>query len=798
MKNLDEVKVSVYTSVHATKNTPVTMVEVLAAIRTGRVKDTVLATRRYYAEGDTKAAQAMKARLPCFTASGLFRGGHAVRNLVEATGFVILDFDEVDDLETLRAACEGDAHTVGGFRSPLKGYKVIAHVENAEGRHREAYELVRAHYEEITGLSVDASGKDISRTCYFSYDPECYIAALFDSFVLCDAAENLGTDYTDYTNLVGVNNETTSGGNAKENPSNPCNPRLKTSQQESFAGREADFICANLLLHPLREGNRNQGTFILGCKAAKAGCDLEAVYANLAEFLCGDDFTKEELKRTLQSAYQKVEADKRGEVTHSSDKPETVNPSNRHYKCRENADKREDDYLAGEELRRHTPQFSEEVYGNIPTLLNECLEEDMLPRRRDVRLLASLTAYSALMPCTTGQYNHKRYSPHLYTWIIAPPAGGKGAAEAALHLLDVTHDVIERESDRLWKDYQRKLDAYKNDNRQNRKAKERVEQPDEPEQPPYRSLVIPSNTSLSRIITQLRDNGDLGGIIFDTEAETLGNSNKQDYGHLDTVLCKSYEHEPVSSSYFVHGRKPISCRRPHLAMMLTSTLTQVGDLLGYTDKGLTSRTLIHTYGYDYHFTPANDEGESTDEQFERLSHRAYELFRFCREHPLDFRFSASQWNELNRTFSRLNRDAYLEDRDDLMATVRRYSVCVMRVAMVLARLEQFEDANGAGRIVCSERAFRVALGIVLCCYEHCRLLFTSFNSSPSVVLKDPNARKFPLEQLPPRFTRAEAVKVGESCGLSERTVERLLKKLEGLEIRKIGHGCYEFANSKSI
>ncbi len=690
MKNLDEVKVSVYLSVHAKKNDAVTLLDVLEAIKNGKVKDVVWAARRYYADGDVKAANAMKQKLPCFTPSGLFQGGHAVKNLIEATGFIVLDFDEVDDLENLRAVCEGDPHTVSGFKSPLKGYKVIAHVENADGRHREAYELVRMHYEEITGLSVDTSGKDISRTCYFSYDPECYIAALFDSFTLPPCSPDCYSEERSDEESV----------SARRMYSDSSHSLRMTPTTESFAGRESAFISANLLLHPLREGNRNSGAFTLGCKAAKAGCDLEAVYANLAESICGEDFTKEELKRTLQSAYQKI-ASKRGQGAHTSlGGAEIVKSSNCHYVCRENEKSREDDYLAGEELRRHTPQFSEEVYENIPTMLSECLEEDMLPRRRDVRLLASLTAYSALMPCTTGQYNHKRYSPHLYTWIIAPPAGGKGAAEAALHLLDVTHDVIERESDRLWKDYQRKLDAYNDCRRQNRKAKEKVEQPDEPEQPPYRSLVIPSNTSLSRIITQLRDNGDLGGIIFDTEAETLGNSNKQDYGHLDTVLCKSYEHEPVSSSYFVHGRKPIHCRRPHLAMMLTSTLTQVGDLLGYTDKGLTSRTLIHTYGYDYHFTPANDEGESTDEQFERLSHRAYELFRFCREHPLDFRFSASQWNELNRTFSRLNRDAYLEDRDDLMATVRRYSVCVMRVAMVLTRLEQFEDANGAGRIVC--------------------------------------------------------------------------------------------------
>ncbi len=692
-----------------------------------------------------------------------------MRNLVEATGFVILDFDEVDDLETLRAACEGDAHTVGGFRSPLKGYKVITHVENAGGRHREAYELVRAHYEEITGLKVDASGKDISRTCYFSYDPECYIAALFDSFSLPPCEEGQG----------GFESASHGG-------------------EECFAGREAAFISANLLLHPLREGNRNQGAFILGCKAAKAGCNLEAIHAHLAKEICGKDFTEEELKRTLQSAYQKVASDNNHTVTQRANGTEFTNLQNYRYKGLENATGDEEAYREGEELRRQTPLFSEEVYGNIPTLLNECLDEGMLPRSRDVRLLACLTAYSTLMPCTTGQYNGKRYSPHLYAWVIAPPASGKGAAEAALHLTDVVQDVMERESDKRLKEYTLQLEDYNDCRRRKKKAKEKLDVPERPEEPPYRTLVIPANTSLSRIIIQLRDNGSLGGLLFDTEAETLSNSNRQDYGHLDTVLCKAFGHEEVSSAYLIHGRKPVSCRRPRLAMMLTGTPTQVNDLLGCADKGLASRILFLTFGREHHFAPAGEGAESTEDRFEQLAQRAYELFRYCQEHPLSFHFTPAQWKELNRIFSRLDREAYLEERDDLAATVRRYSLTVMRVAMVLTRLEQFEDADTARRIVCSERAFRVAIGVVCCCFEHCRLLFTSLVRTAGATLKDPNRKRFPLELLPERFTRAEAIAVGESCGMNTRQTDALLGKLNGMEINRLSHGCYEKSNVKPL
>ncbi len=788
MKNLDEVKVSVYVSVHAKKNYAVTLLDVLAAIKNGKVKDVVWAARRYYADGDAKAANAMKQKLPCFTPSGLFEGGHAVKNLIEATGLIILDFDEVDDLENLRAVCEGDPHTVSGFKSPLKGYKVIAHVENADGRHREAYELVRMHYEEITGLKVDTSGKDISRTCYFSYDPDCYIAALFDSFTLPPCSPDCHSEErSDEESVSAMLMVTDSSHSLRMTPTT-----------ESFAGRESAFISANLLLHPLREGNRNSGAFILGCKAAKAGCNLEAVYTNLSETLCGEDFTKEELKRTLESAYQKIASEGNNPCERGDNRRELDKWTNSRNRTLNNDAADEEAYSEGEELRKNTPQFSDEVYENIPTLLNECLEENMMPRSRDVRLLASLTVFSALMPCTQGQYKGKRYTPHLYAWVIAPPASGKGAAEAALHLTDVVQDVLERESDKLAKEYNRKLDDYNDSRRRNKKAKEKVEVPECPDEPPYRSLVIPANTSLSRIIIQLRDNGSLGGLLFDTEAETLANTNKQDYGKLDSVLCQAAEHEQVSSAYLKNGKKTIRCQRPRLAMMLTGTPTQVTDLIGYADKGLASRTLIMTYGREYHYEPAEEGAESTEDRFELLAQRAYELFRFCQEHPLSFHLSKVQWKELNRTFERLNRAVYLEERDDLAATVNRYKRTVMRVAMVLTRLEQFEDGGIFRHLTCSEAAFRAALSLVCCCYEHCRLLFTSLVRTIEAPLKDPNKRRFPLERLSDRFTRAEAVLVGESVGMNSKRVDRLLDKMNGQEINKLDRGLYEKSKNKSL
>ncbi len=146
-------------------------------------------------------------------------------------------------------------------------------------------------------------------------------------------------------------------------------------------------IRANLLLHPLREGNRNSGAFTLGCKAAKAGCNLEAVYAEMSQHLCGNDFTGEELKRCLESAYQHVANEKEEQSAGSSKAPISDIATKRHIGLSENAETAEEDFQDGEELRRNTPFIPEEVYENIPELLAECLDVDMDGRQRDVRLL---------------------------------------------------------------------------------------------------------------------------------------------------------------------------------------------------------------------------------------------------------------------------------------------------------------------------------------------------------------------------------------------------------------------------
>lgn len=775
MKTLEDFKVSLYKTNNSVENIVVPLLNILHSIISGEWKDKILAIRRYMEEGDKSGASLLKSELPSFTVTGTFKGGHAIKNLLEATGLVILDFDHPANLEALRSVSNADPHTVACFQSPRDGLKVIVHIEGAAGRHAEAYKKVRAYYEHLTGVEIDESGKDLSRTCLVSYDPRAYIATLYDSFVLPEIpADSRTTD--------------------ESKPLYSTNSTFTTDSPISHAGQEKEFISSYIFFTPLTKGNRHTRVLKLAYKAAESHCDPFAIYSGLKEIVCDETFSENELKQTLNSAYQQIS--KKEDATESSSERGnsalvSANLPISHPTNSLRTKTEEEAYLEGEEFRKKTPVFDEEVYNNLPTFLRECLNFHLSPREQDVLLLADLTAFSALMPCTWGKYNGKRYTPHIYTWSIAPSASGKGAADLGGRLLNFTDQQIQRESDIAFKRYEKAKNEWDAARAHNLHGKEKNELPDEPEEPPYKVLIIPSNTSNSRLIMQLRDNAETGGIIFETEVETMTNSNKQDYGHLDTILCKVSGHERISYSYFTHGKRPINCAHPCMAAMFTGTVTQMSGLLPNAESGLFSRFLPYTFRENPNWKNMGEDSEDLEEVYDQLSEKAYRLYLFCRSHPLMFSFTPSQWNKLNTTFRALLEEVYLEDKEGLMANVKRYACTVMRISMLLTRLEMFEKNDSAMTATCPQALFEAAMSIVLCCFEHCRLLYTAFDQPHNLILKDPSVKEFPLKELPATFTRAEAIEAAGRNDISERSADRWIKRAEGLIINKVKRGIYE-------
>jgi len=154
--------------------------EIVEAMRTApEIREKVERVRNAVAEcADREEVKRLKRLLPAFTASGEF----SVRNtdgITAHSGILQGDFDamapcEVDDaLRRVRT----DPHVLVAFRSPSGKVKVLVAIPPNPGLHRRSFDAVERYFLDEHGLVMDPSTKDVPRACYFSHDPEPYVAA---------------------------------------------------------------------------------------------------------------------------------------------------------------------------------------------------------------------------------------------------------------------------------------------------------------------------------------------------------------------------------------------------------------------------------------------------------------------------------------------------------------------------------------------------------------------------------------------------------------------------------------------
>ncbi|HJA54760.1 MAG TPA: DUF3987 domain-containing protein [Candidatus Bacteroides intestinigallinarum] len=756
MKVLEEIKVSVYENVYSKKPTVMSFLEVIIMCIHPVYATIINSIRRYHAEGDHAAAQKLKNQLPCFTPAGTFDGAHAIKHFLLPSHIVGLDYDHVANRLEVIQRCAADPHTVAAIESPTDGVKVFAYVEGIEGRHREGQQLVSRYYNQLLGLESDPACKDESRLCYFSYSPNGYIASLYQAFVL--------------------------------------EPPVKAEPENVSEEEISQFISSYIFFHPLTAGQRHSNVFKLACEACRRHYPQESILRELTAFFEHTDFRPEELTSVLSSGYKQVNEHAFTSTPANEPSFQKDIRTKRPYGTTENSDADDEAYWLGEEFRKGTPLFPRSLYNNLPDLLNDCIIEDGSEREQDVALLSDLTALSAALPQTFGIYNHKKYSTHIFSVILSPAASGKSIAQTGRYLLEEIHSEILATSESMMKNYQTVHSNWQSECQKQKKKGDACSE--EPQRPPFKMLFIPATTSYTRMQMQMQDNGPQGSIIFDTEAQTLSTANHLDCGNFDDMLRKAFEHENIESSYKANGLIPIYIRHPKLALLLTGTPGQIDGLLSSYENGLPSRTLIYTFREAPHWKEMGDDCISLEDSFKPIAHRVSELYHFCLAHPVLFHFNRLQWNRLNEIFSRMLSEVALEGNDDLQAVVKRYAFLVMRISMIQTRIRQFEATDLSPEIYCTDTDFERSLQIVLCCYEHSRLLHSSMPSPSVRPLKNPDTIRNFVQELPDSFTTDEAIQIGAKYDFNHRKVTRLLKSLNGVKINKISHGSYTKMNEQ--
>ena len=150
---------------------------VLDLIQNGRYREQIENLRTLLQEGKEKEYSSRKKSLPAYTPSATYKGGRKMEFMQEYTGFIILDLDKIPDsqLLTIKTAATAIPYTYACFISPgNNGLKILIRTDAKLINHAAVFNELKIRYESMLNFPIDPSGKDVTRLCFFSYDPELY------------------------------------------------------------------------------------------------------------------------------------------------------------------------------------------------------------------------------------------------------------------------------------------------------------------------------------------------------------------------------------------------------------------------------------------------------------------------------------------------------------------------------------------------------------------------------------------------------------------------------------------------
>jgi hypothetical protein len=430
----------------------------------------------------------------------------------------------------------------------------------------------------------------------------------------------------------------------------------------------------------------------------------------------------------------------------------------------------------------NTPNFPSHIYTQLPEILIECTDMFQDATEKDVFLIGAIAVLSACLPNIEGIYFDEPVSPHLYAFITAPAGSGKGKLKWAKAFGQEIHKHIVQQSKTEYEEYEREMEEYNNLSKTQRQGAEK------PKEPKRKMFFIPANSSSSAFIQALADN-DFKGLIFETEADTLANTLKQEWGNFSDILRKAFHHESTNM-FRRKDNEHIEIEDPHLAIALSGTPKQVHNMMPDVENGLFSRFLYYAFE-DY-----------SDFKNPFISHCSVNYVSFFEEKgkhifdrnqmlaqqqkPISFEFSQEQGMDFTNRFKELFTRNKMLVGNDFNANSRRLGLVTFRIAMVLSALRIMESGDISSPIVCNQTDYKTALDIVFTLEKHALAVFQNLpnNSLKGIRLKFFNA-------LPDNFNRQGYLSVANQLNIKEKTAEKYISLFKESDLLEHEHNSYK-------
>lgn len=398
---------------------------------------------------------------------------------------------------------------------------------------------------------------------------------------------------------------------------------------------------------------------------------------------------------------------------------------------------------------KETPSFPLSIYNQLPSPLKECCEKFQRAREKDVFLTSALTIVSGCLPNLKGMHSQHYYYANFYSLIVAPPASGKGVMKFAKELGAYTHAKLMKDGT--------------------------LSSVDSSGENAKRMLFIPANTSAAMFLIHLKCN-DSGGIICESEADTLVNSLKQEWGNFSDSLRAAFHHETISYSRKTTNEH-FEIENPKLSVLITGTPNQIKALIPSAENGLFSRNLFYLFTSDNIWKSPKPCFSCNSEMsfFKEQGKIILELGQYHLANELEFRFSDEHWDKCNSFFAEMHTSLPEKCGHEASPIVSRMSIIHFRISMVLSALRNFlkpEEDRAKQILICNDEDFECALSIVKVCLEHSMLMLELTPQSMANAFA--NLREKFFQDLPTIFSRSEGIATGAKIGIKTRTADRHL------------------------
>jgi hypothetical protein len=307
--------------------------------------------------------------------------------------------------------------------------------------------------------------------------------------------------------------------------------------------------------------------------------------------------------------------------------------------------------------------------------------------------------------------------------------------------------------------------------------------PEEPEPPKRQALFIPANNSSAMIIQQLKQSGGWG-VLCESEADTLGNVLKQDWGGYSDLLRKVFHFETVSYSR-KGGNEFFEIESPRLSVAISGTPNQVMGLIPSIEDGLFSRFIFYLFNVKPHWKKHSQlqNRKVLTHHFLELSEKVNQMLEWLDQYPTEVELNFEQWVFFDEVFGRIFLETHALDGEELLSTIKRLGVIMFRIIMVLSVIRKYESKQTVSKMICHDDDFHMAITLVETYWRHSIFLFEKLPDKKQVKYREvPNLKKVFFEKLPSEFKRVEAGKIGLEMQVSERTVTRYLKRWIALKL----------------